>query len=109
MIDYQVKHGNVSGVHKLINLGEQGKHIIGHNNYIPGKSILKEDAQALLDAFHSGSIKSSRVINETKTSVDFGKVIGDYVHDRVSHPTTIGTVINSKTGVYIVPANPIQY
>ncbi|WP_410493598.1 DUF6443 domain-containing protein [Chryseobacterium sp. JV274] len=105
----QVSHGNAAGIHKLINIGKQGKHIIGHNNYIVGKSILKEDAQLLLDAFHSGNIKSSRIINEAKVSVDFGKTIGDYVKDGVASPTTIGTVINSKTGVHIVPANPIQY
>lgn len=105
----QVSHGNASGVNKLINIGKQGKHIVGHNNYIVGKSILKEDAQLLLDAFHSGDIKSSRVINEAKISVDFGKVIGDFVQDGVPTPTRIGTVINSKTGVHIVPANPIQY
>ncbi|SHK27058.1 DUF6443 domain-containing protein [Chryseobacterium polytrichastri] len=105
----QVSHGNASGVNKLINIGKQGKHIIGHNNYIIGKSILKEDAQLLLDAFHSGNIKSSRVINEAKVSVDFGKVIGDFVQDGVPTPTSVGTVINSKTGVHIVPANPIQY
>lgn len=105
----QVSHGNAAGINKLINIGKQGKHIVGHNNYIVGKSILKEDAQLLLDAFHSGNIKSSRVINEAKVSVDFGKNIGDYVKDGIASPTTIGTVINSKTGVHIVPANPVQY
>lgn len=102
----QATHGNASGVNKLINIGKQGKHILGHNNYIIGKSILKEDAQALLDAFHSGNIKSSRVINDVKTQVDFGKNIGTVVRDGIDIPTTNGIIHNSKTGAHIVPSNP---
>jgi RHS repeat-associated protein len=97
-----------SNVGKTIHSGKQGKHIVGHNNYQSGKSILNSDAQSLLDDFHAGNIRSSRVISESKTSVDFGKTIGNYVRDGVSTPTSVGTVINSKTGVHIVPANPIQ-
>lgn len=97
------------GVSRSIHAGKQGKHIEGHNNYKPGKSVLEVDAQSLLDDFHEGNFQSSRVINETKTSVNFGKPIGNYVKDGVSTPTSVGTVINSKTGVHIVPANPNQF
>ncbi|WP_051349304.1 DUF6443 domain-containing protein [Chryseobacterium gregarium] len=102
----QASHGNASGINKLINLGKQGKHIVGHNNYTIGRSILVEDAQALLDAFHSGNIKSSRVINNVKTQVDFGKNIGTVIKDGVNVPTTNGIIHNSKTGAHIVPSNP---
>ncbi|WP_308993698.1 polymorphic toxin type 50 domain-containing protein [Mariniflexile litorale] len=102
---------NISrSVSKKIHTGKQGKHIEGHNNYQQGKSILEKDAQSLLDDFHSGNYKSTRIINEAKTSVDFGKPIGKYV-DPVSGKatsTTVGTVINSKTGAHIVPARPNQ-
>lgn len=102
----QLSHGNAGGINKLINIGKQGKHIVGHNNYIVGKSILTEDAQLLLDAFHSGNIKSSRIINDVKTQVDFGKEIGTIVKDGVTIPTTNGIIHNSKTGAHIVPSNP---
>ena len=98
-----------SNIGKTIHSGKQGKHIVGHNNYQSGKSMLKSDAQSLLDDFHAGNIKSSRIISESKISVDFGKNIGNYVRDGASTPTSVGTVINSKTGVHIVPANPLQY
>jgi hypothetical protein len=97
-----------SSVSRTIHQGKQGKHILGHNNYEIGKSVLKADAQELLDAFHSGNVNFARVINESKTSVDFGKTIGDYVNPETgkSISTNVGTVINSKTGAHIVPAIP---
>ncbi|WP_215234228.1 DUF6443 domain-containing protein [Dyadobacter linearis] len=93
-------------ISKAIHWGKQGKHIIGHNNLKPGASILNVNAQDLLDAFHEGKIVSSQIVNETKTRVDFGKVIGGFVKDGVSMPTTKGMIINSKTGVHIVPSAP---
>ena len=93
-------------ISKTIHSGKQGKHIVGHNNYDPVKSVLKSDAQKLLDAVHSGNIKSAQTISESKTRVDFGKVIGDFVKDGVSTPTTRGIIHNSKTGAHIVPSAP---
>jgi RHS repeat-associated protein len=95
-----------SGISKIIDAGKQGKHIVGHNNYMPGKSILTENAQGLLDAFHSGNVISSQLINAVKTRVNFGKTIGYYIKDGVSIPTTNGIIINSKNGVHIVPSAP---
>jgi len=97
-----------SNISKVVNAGKQGKHIVGHNNYQVGKSILSENAQGLLDAFHSGKINTSQVINEVKTRVDFGKVIGTYINPQTGEAlsTTKGIIINSKTGVHIVPAAP---
>ena len=74
-----------------------------------GKSILTADAQSLLDAFHAGNIKSTRVISETKISVDFGQDIGLYMGGGEPVPLRFGTVVNSNTGVRIIPANPVQY
>jgi hypothetical protein len=62
-------------ISKVIHWGKQGKHILGHNNLRPGASILKENAQDLLDAFHEGRIVGSEVVNDVKTRVDFGKVM----------------------------------
>ncbi len=96
-----LKTRNVS---KQIHTGKQGKHIPGHKNRQEGKSILNEDAQSLLDDFHSGRVKSSQKINDIKTRVDFGKEIGEHVQNGVSTPTTKGIIHNSKNGAHIVPA-----
>lgn len=98
--------GGVNAISKIIDVGKQGKHIVGHNNYMPGKSILTENAQGLLDAFHSGNVNSSQIINAVKTRVNFGKTIGNYIKDGVSTPTTNGIIINAKNGVHIVPSAP---
>jgi hypothetical protein len=97
---------STDGISKIIDVGKQGKHIVGHNNYQPGKSILTENPQKLLDSFHSGSANSTQVINTVKTRVDFGKVIGDYVKDGKVTPTTNGIIHNAKNGVHIVPSAP---
>lgn len=94
------------GVSKNINSGKQGKHIKGHNNYQEGKSILKKDAQSLLDDFHSGKVKSSQKINNTKTRVDFGENIGNYVNEKGISPTSKGIIHNSNKGAHIVPSRP---
>lgn len=95
-----------NNVSKIINIGKQGKHIVGHNNYQTGKSILTENAQTLLDNFHAGKVKSTQIIDEVKTRVNFGKPIGEYVKDGISYPTTNGIIHNSKNGVHIVPSAP---
>jgi hypothetical protein len=101
-----VSEVTVNSVSKVINEAKQGKHIVGHNNYQVGKSILTEDAQGLLDAFHAGNVESTQVINSVKTRVDFGKPIGEIVRDNIPTPTTRGIIIDSKTGAHIVPSNP---
>lgn len=101
---------------KTISGGKQGKHIVGHNNYKvlknDGKnpSILNTDAQKLLDDIHSGNFKKSDAINNYKTRVEFDDVIGYYVNKETGEKfeTTVGIVINSKDGVHIVPAKPIN-
>ena len=88
-----------------INEGKQGKHIVGHNNYQPGKSELTyRNPQELLEKFVG---KGTRYGN--KEVVDFGKNIGIYV-DPISGtrmPTTRGTIhYDSKGTAHIVPAKP---
>lgn len=103
----QVVSEGASNISKIIDVGKQGKHIVGHNNYLSGRSILTESAQELLDAFHSGNVTSSQVINPVKIRVNFGKIIGNFVKDGISTPTTNGIVINAKNGVHIVPSSPL--
>ncbi|HET7734112.1 MAG TPA: polymorphic toxin type 50 domain-containing protein, partial [Paludibacter sp.] len=104
----QVAKTGTTAVSDAINVGKQGKHLVGHNNYIVGRSILTEDAQGLLDAFHAGNVESTQIINGVKTRVDFGKIIGTYINPETGDAlqTTRGIIINSKTGVHIVPSAP---
>ena len=92
-----------------IHEGKQGKHVEGHNNYAEGKSILKTDAKSLLDDFHSGNVKSVRAINNVKTQVDFGEVIGVYKSKTTpvdGIQTTNGIIHKGKRSVHIVPSKP---
>ena len=91
---------------KNIHSGAQGKHIPGHNNYIPGKSILTEDTQKLLDNFHSGNINSSRIISDSKVKVDFGTNIGSHINPTTGTSTFWGIIHSGKSGAHIVPALP---
>ena len=92
---------------KTINEDKQGKHIVGHKNYIPGRSILTisiSEAQELIDKY-SGT---GTVIGDHKERIDFGRVIGKYVDKDTGKEseTTIGIIHYSNTGVHIVPAKP---
>ena len=97
-----------SGIGRTINQDKQARHISGHKNFIKSRSGLTADAQNLLDDLHGGNVNSAQKINDDKTRVDFGKEIGNYVNPKTGEkiPTTVGTVINSKSGVHIVPARP---
>jgi RHS repeat-associated protein len=103
-----VLSGTTKNISRSINQGKQGKHLVGHNNYVAGKSVLTVDAQTLLNNVHSRNVTSMQGIDAVKTRVNFGKTIGNYVNPQtgVATPTTNGIVINSKTGVHIVPARP---
>lgn len=97
--------GTLLATHKLvIHAGKQGKHIVGHSNFIVGRSILSADANALLKS-HAGK---GTMINEYKERVNFGKIIGEYYNDTTKHyyPTTKGIIHYSKTGAHIVPSAP---
>ena len=90
----------------LLETGKQGKHIIGHNNYIPGKSIFTHpNPQDLLDNFAGKGRQTSPVAKGLpgfKERVDFGQVIGEVD----GQPTTQGMIHYSKEGAHIVPATP---
>ncbi|SEQ92836.1 RHS repeat-associated core domain-containing protein, partial [Treponema bryantii] len=90
-----------------LNAGQQGKHIKGHNNYIPGKSVIYgnlDDAQELLTKYAGTGQK----LNEHKERVNFGKIIGVYVNPEtgVNLETSWGIIHTGKNGAHIVPAIP---
>ena len=66
-----------------INPGKQGKHILGHNNYLPGRSILTADPNKLAKKAGTGQPVSKNIPRGKmgfKERVDFKKVIGDFVN-----------------------------
>lgn len=92
-----------------INIGQQGKHLFGHNNFRSGNSILNTNPQKLLDGVNKGQFKILRV-HQNKVIVDFGKTIGNYYYNNVFiGPTRYGTIHYGSSGAHIVPANPIQF
>lgn len=96
-----------SNLPKGIHSGAQGKHIPGHNNYIPGRSTITRDPQKLLDGVHSGKYPIVRTNPRGQPVVDFGKPIG--THAGTGKPTNFGTIHSGKNGAHIVPANPSQF
>ncbi|MFZ4715336.1 MAG: polymorphic toxin type 50 domain-containing protein [Bacteriovoracaceae bacterium] len=94
---------------KGVDAAKQGKHVPGHNNYIPGKSVLTKDAADLLAAYKANKVKK-QAINGEKTRVDFGEKIGLYIDPVTgeSVPTTNGIVHYSSknNSIHIVPAKP---
>jgi len=93
----------------LVNMGKQGKHILGHNNFIPGRSVLTADPKVLAKRAGTGA-----PVNEVpkgqagfKERVDFGEVIGDYVSNGNGLPTTNGIIVYDKAGsIHIIPSRP---
>ena len=73
-----------------IHMGKQGKHIPGHNNYLPGRSILREDPASLAEFAGTGQqIGKVKVgLAGSRERVDFGRVIGEYVKDGVATPSS---------------------
>ncbi|MFR9310699.1 polymorphic toxin type 50 domain-containing protein [Hydrogeniiclostridium mannosilyticum] len=108
--------GNTKGSRSnaKIHKGRQDKHIVGTNNYkqqiANGKhpSILTENPRALLK---EGAGKG-RMITPTKESVDFGRIIGKYYHEKTNgyYDTTRGTIhYDEKGDAHIVPARPKNF
>lgn len=100
-VDFKAKSIG-SGIHD----GAQGKHILGHRNYIEGKSTLNQNInpQELLNGIHSGKYPVISKGARGNPVVDFGHPIGSDGKSGLS--TNFGTVHSGKNGVHIVPANP---
>ncbi|MBY6801068.1 DNRLRE domain-containing protein [Clostridium botulinum] len=97
----------VKGFDTTLNAGKQGKHIVGHNNYIKGKSIVKgtmDEIQKLVNDFAG----KGEWIGANKERIDFGKIIGQYVDPITGklYDTTKAIIHYSKKGVHIVPSRP---
>ena len=99
----------VNGFPAKVQEEKQGKHIPGHKNYQPGKSILSisvSEADELIK--EKGGTGKLVAPNSNKERVDFGIQIGTYKNHKTGEalPTTKGIIHYSKTGAHIVPSNP---
>lgn len=92
--------------------GKQGKHIPGHSNYDPRKSVLTGDADKLAERAGTGEPVGSIPRGEPgfKERVDYRKDIGVYVgQDGAQRPTTVGILVYAKDGsIHIIPARPAE-
>ena len=91
-----------------IHMDSQGKHIAGHRNYQPGKSVLTHsDPQGRSDQYGGTGygVRGTKGQAGYKEVVDFQQVIGLHV-DQAGNatPTTRGVVHYSNRGAHIVPS-----
>lgn len=98
--------------------GQQGKHILGHNNYTEGRSYLTismDEAQKLVNKYvGKGTLKRDGGGKWThKEFVTADKIIGYYVPPDGSEPIptkrfSINYATGKNKGAHIVPAKPIK-
>ncbi|MCU0694816.1 MAG: polymorphic toxin type 50 domain-containing protein [Polyangiaceae bacterium] len=89
-------------------MGQQGKHIVGHNNYTEGRSRLTANPARLAERAGSGTPANAVTPGQPgfRERVNFGEVIGDFVKDGTATPTMNGIIHYGKGGIHIVPAAP---
>ena len=97
----------ISNFPKKIHEGRHGKHIVGHNHYIPGRSIISVSDDEILDLVKQYS-GSGDCLGSNKERIDFGEVIGKFVDKKTGriYDTTVGIIHYSKDGIHVVPARP---
>lgn len=97
---------SLDNVASNIHAGQQGKHVLGHNNFIPGRSYFDEgvDPQKLLNGAHAGEFPVVGYGSRGQPIVDFGQNIG--VDGSSGLATRYGTIHSGKNGAHIVPTNP---
>ena len=104
-----------SEVNKNINPEKQGRHILGHELYIEGRSYLLDEVnpQELVDIYHgTGDVKTDRNGNwDNKEYITASINIGVDVNPKTGmHTVTNRFAIHySKTGTHIVPTERRDY
>jgi hypothetical protein len=92
-----------------IHMGRQGKHIPGHNNFEPGRSILRADPESLASRAGTGTQVGRVPVGQpgSKERVVFDDFIGDYVDEAgVATQTRVGIIHYSRDGIHVVPGRP---
>jgi filamentous hemagglutinin len=104
-----VADAEAAGGAPRIHMGRQGKHIPGHNNFEPGRSVLTADPEALAPRAGTGTQVRRTPVGQPGSleRVVFDDVIGDYVDKSgAAAPTRVGIIHYSRDGIHIVPARP---
>lgn len=112
--DSKLKSAIRSGKYNLkVHEGKQGKHIVGHNNYVEGRSIVSISSEKLQSLIykHAGTgdiIRTRKDVWNNKEVVDFREPIGEYIDRETGEriQTSVGTIHYSKDGIHVVPAKP---
>jgi RHS repeat-associated protein len=92
-----------------IHAGKQGKHIVGHNNFESGRSILRADPEVLALRAGTGAPANSIPVGQpgSRERIVFDHVIGQNVDGAgVASDTRVGIIHYSKDGIHIVPGKP---
>ena len=93
----------------LLHEGQQGKHIIGHNNYKneSSRSIVTLSINKIEELLQKYA-GTGQVVKSNKERVDFREIIGFYINQQDGHrySTTIGIIHYSKCGLHLIPAKP---
>ena len=92
-----------------IHEGRQDKHIVGTNNFIPGRSELTANPVELGRRAGTGQQLGDTPVGDpgSRERVDFGRNIGNVVNPKgESAPTSVGNIHYGKDGIHIVPAWP---
>jgi len=84
-------------------MGQQGKHIKGHNNFIEGRSYFNEgiDPNDLLQGVHNGKFPIVGTGSRGNPIVDFGSPIG--VDGRTGQIVQRAQIHYGKNGAHLVP------
>jgi hypothetical protein len=92
-----------------VHMGKQGKHIEGHPNYTPGRSVLKANPQELAKRAGTGTPVNDVPKGQAgyKERVRYDDVIGDFVNNGVATPTKNAIITYAKDGsIHIIPSAP---
>ncbi len=100
------------------NQGKMGRHLLGHPDFgkVVGKSYFEnvEEAQKVLDAYHSGKTTVLQVLEDNKVIVKFEGATGYYHNEAMilagkpREATHIFEIVGTKQAK-IVPKNPRNY
>jgi hypothetical protein len=94
---------------RVVDMGNQGKHIFGHNNFISGRSVLTEDPNTMLSELGTGTpLRGTPGESGFRERINFNRTIGAYVDQTgtIIEPTTNAIVMYGKNGVHFVPSRP---
>lgn len=86
-----------------VHMGQQGKHMRGHNNFIEGRSYFNDgvDPSDLLAGVHNGQYPIVGTGSRGNPIVDFGRPIG--IDGRTGQPVSRGQIHYGSKGAHIVP------